>query len=148
MLRHLFILLIVIGSWILLPAAAFACSCGKCDETTSFLESELHDFVGGGMVTSITLSEDRHERIVEIQVLEELRGNGEPKITVRTPTSGVACGAYFSVGSTIRIAAFLSDGVYRTGVCSQRCWRSDANKDLLQQAFDDEQDYPFAICGR
>lgn len=131
-----------------MPAFAEACSCNACDETESFLSSEFHDFIGGGLVTSIQLSEDRRERIVSIEVLEELRGTGASSIVVKTPTYGPSCGAYFSVGTTIRVAAFISDGAYRTSSCTQRCWRSEANDGLFQRPYDDEQDYPFEVCGR
>lgn len=141
-------ILVGIGLWSFSPGGAFACSCKSCDDVRSFTETEFYDFIGGGLVTSIGLSEDRRERIVSIEVLEELKGNGSQTIIVRTPTYGPACGAYFSVGSTIRVAAIERDGDYQTSYCIQRCWRSNTNSAVFTRPYDDEQDYPFEVCGR
>ncbi|MEP1143996.1 MAG: hypothetical protein ABJH52_09765 [Henriciella sp.] len=102
----------------------------------------------GGLVVSVVLADDESHLMVGFEPIETLIGETADQVTVRTPSFPAACGASFSVGTSVRVVAFEKDGELWTNSCSQRCWHMERNRRLFEHTFDDEDGSPYDLCGR
>jgi len=115
--------------------AAHACSCGPCDQKTSFLDSEAYSFIGSARVESIDAATDPFEKVITLVPVKVLRGDATDRIQIKTSSSGASCGVGYSAGTVVRIAATQSGGYLHTNLCTQMCWTSEANSALLPGEF-------------
>ncbi|MEL7547822.1 MAG: hypothetical protein AAGJ84_14300 [Pseudomonadota bacterium] len=115
--------------------AAHACSCGPCDQKTSFLDSEAYSFIGSARVESVEAPTGPFDKIITLVPVKVLRGDATDRIQIKTSSSGASCGVGYSVGAMVRIAATQSGGYLHTNLCTQMCWTSAANSALLPGEF-------------
>ncbi len=101
-----------------------ACSCSPCNEASLSSKRDAFAFFGQARVLNVENDRAAGKNIIVIQPVEDREEPEPAPLTIETQLDEGLCGARFSEGASVPIAAYERSGVLHTNSCIQSCWQA------------------------